>query len=215
MKRSKIILGILILSVMALVLSGCGEGNLVTLPPLEENDTYALGDIGPAGGYIFYDKGSSSDGWRYLEAAPVSTEWTGKQWGSTGGFLLNSSMIGGTGTGIGSGQNNTTIIVIWMNSHSKTGKAAQLCYALNYGGHSDWFLPSRDELNKMWVNLKSGIDENGAHYDPVGGFAGYYYWSSSEFTANYAWYQDFYYGYQSGTYYSKFNTFRVRAVRAF
>jgi hypothetical protein len=48
MKRSKIILGILILSVMALVLSGCGEGNLVTPPPLEENDTYALGDTGPA-----------------------------------------------------------------------------------------------------------------------------------------------------------------------
>ena len=75
MKRSKIILGILILSVMALVLSGCGEGNLVTLPPLEENGTYALRDIGPAGGYISYDKGSYSDGWRYLEAAPVSTEW--------------------------------------------------------------------------------------------------------------------------------------------
>lgn len=26
---------------------------------------------GPAGGYVFYDKGEYSDGWRYLEAAPV------------------------------------------------------------------------------------------------------------------------------------------------
>jgi len=207
MKRSKIILGILILSVMALVLSGCGEGNLVTLPPLEENDTYALGDIGPAGGYIFYDKGSSSDGWRYLEAAPVSTEWTGKQWGS------NWIWIGGTGTGIGTGQNNTTIIVNWLNSHSETGKAAQLCYALNYGGHSDWFLPSRDELNKMWVNLKSGIDENGAYYVPVGGFAAYSYWSSSELNAAIAWGQDFNSGYQDDDY--KYYTRRVRAVRAF
>jgi len=191
---------------MALVLSGCGEGNLVTLPPLEKI-TYALGDIGPAGGYIFYDKGSSSDGWRYLEVAPVSTEWTGKQWGSKG------TLIGGTGTGIGTGQNNTTIIVIWLNSHSETGKAAQLCYALNYGGHSDWFLPSRDELNKMWVNLKRGIDENGAHYDPVGGFAEHGYWSSSEGSASGAWGQNFGNGSQYGNY--EGSAYRVRAVRAF
>jgi hypothetical protein len=26
--------------------------------------------IGPAGGFVFYDKGRYSDGWRYLEAAP-------------------------------------------------------------------------------------------------------------------------------------------------
>ena len=215
MKRSKIILGILILSVMALVLSGCGEGNLVTLPPLEKI-TYALRDIGPAGGYIFYDKGSSPDGWRYLEAAPVSTEWTGKQWGSYW------TWIGGTGTGIGTGQSNTTIIVTWLNNNSadyfcdvtyRTDRAAYLCDAWIYGGYSDWFLPSRDELNKMWVNLKSGIDENGAHYDPVGGFADNYCWSSSEGNVGEAWSQDFKYGYQ-GRYYKGLTSW-VRAVRAF
>jgi len=31
---------------------------------------YSIGDRGPAGGWIFYDKGTTSDGWRYLEAAP-------------------------------------------------------------------------------------------------------------------------------------------------
>ena len=32
---------------------------------------YKIGDEGPAGGVIFYDKGEYSDGWRYLEAAPA------------------------------------------------------------------------------------------------------------------------------------------------
>jgi TolB-like protein len=31
---------------------------------------YKIGDTGPAGGLIFYDKGNNTGGWRYLEAAP-------------------------------------------------------------------------------------------------------------------------------------------------
>jgi hypothetical protein len=136
---------------------------------VEENGTYALRDIGPAGGYIFYDKGYYSSGWRYLEAAPVSTEWTDKQWGSYG------TSIGGTETGIGTGQSNTTIIVTWLNSHSETNRAAQLCDALVYGGYSDWFLPSKDELNLMYTNLKVyGVGGFYINYELIG------YYSSSE-----------------------------------
>ena len=35
---------------------------------------YNIGDTGPAGGIVFYDKGRVSDGWRYLEAARAGTE---------------------------------------------------------------------------------------------------------------------------------------------
>ena len=37
--------------------------------------TYRVGDTGPAGGIIFYDKGNNSGGWRYLEAAPYGAEF--------------------------------------------------------------------------------------------------------------------------------------------
>jgi len=164
---------------------------------IEEDDTYDLRDIGPAGGYIFYDKGSYSNGWRYLEAAPVSTEWNEKQWGSYG------TLIGGTGTGIGTGENNTSIIVSWLNSHGETDRAAQLCDALVYGGYSDWFLPSRHELNLMYENLK---------VYGVGGFT-LCYWSSSESLAYSALFQCFLHGY--AYYYCKDFSVQVRAVRAF
>jgi len=174
---------------------------------IKSTTSYALRDIGPAGGYIFYDKGSYSGGWQYLEAAPVSTEWTGKQWGSYG------TLIEGTEKGIGTGQSNTTIIVTWLNIHSETDCAAQLCDALGYGGYSDWFLPSKDELNLMYTNLK---------VYGVGGFVDTYYWnssesdcwSSSELNALCAWSQTFYNGHQPCNH-DKINANRVRAVRAF
>jgi len=28
--------------------------------------------VGPAGGFVFFDKGNYSDGWRYLECAPIN-----------------------------------------------------------------------------------------------------------------------------------------------
>jgi hypothetical protein len=172
--------------------------NIVVTESEESSGIYALRDIGPAGGWIFYDKGYYSNGWQYLEAAPASTEWPANLWSS------QEILIGGTGTGIGTGQSNTAIIVTWLNNHSETGKAAQLCDALVYGGYSDWFLPSKDELNLMYTNLKvygvSGFESDG-------------YWSSSEFYAYSAWNHHF--NVDSQYNYNKNLSRRVRAVRAF
>lgn len=157
---------------------------------------YALRDTGPAGGLIFYDKGSYSDGWRYLEAAP-NDQSTSQAWSN-----ITNVAVGGTYADIGTGQANTNAI-IGQSGHIES--AAQLCDDLTVGDYSDWFLPSRDELNLIYQNLKFAAG--------VGGFADDYYWSSSEFNAYSAWAQGFGDGVRGiGT---KNYGVRVRAVRAF
>ena len=162
---------------------------------------YVLRDIGPAGGYIFYDKGSyfgifGSPIWRYLEAAPSD------QSASTGWGCYGLSISGADGTAVGTGEQNT--IDIQAAGCATAGIAADICANLSLGGYSDWFLPSKDELNLMYTNLKVA---------GVGGFADLYYWSSSELAANYACFQIFYDGYQGNG--NKGDTVRVRAVRSF
>jgi len=177
---------------------------------------YVLGDIGPAGGYIFYDKGSyykadftivkaagngtvpitpTYSDWRYLEAAPYDQSAV-TEWGCYG-----YSISGADGTAVGTGEQNTIDI---EDECTTFVTAADVCAILSLGGYSDWFLPSKDELNLMYTNLE---------VFGVGGFADIYYWSSSEYNANYAWIQNFINGDQFN-YYKDF-TFWVRAVRAF
>ena len=80
--------------------------------------------------------------------------------------------------------------------------AKKACRELVNNGYSDWYLPTKDELNKLY-NAKSA----------VGGFSDYDYWSSTEYIANNAWNQNFNNGYQYFNY--KSDTLCVRAVRAF
>ena len=182
----KVILFLVPLLTLCVVLSLAG-----CTPPL----TYTVGDTGPAGGWIFYDKGISSDGWRYLEAAP-GDQGTGAPWGCYG-----VSISGADGTAVGTGEQNTIDIEAGCTT---PGTAADICANLSLGGYNDWFLPSLDELNLMYENLK---------LHGVGDFAGTNYWSSSEFDASHAWFQYFYDGNQQLNY--KINPLRVRAVRAF
>ena len=68
------------------------------------------------------------------------------------------------------------------------------------GTDRDWRLPTRSEL--------SFIHEN---KEEIGGFEASYYWSSTEYTSIYAWYQRFSDGYQNGN--SKYDAYAVRCVR--
>lgn len=160
--------------------------------------TIPLGSIGPAGGYVFYDKGKYSDGWRFLEAAPRDLNST-YMWGDNGSL--------GTSTGIGTGKKNTETIA--MKSTDRTNNAAKACLDYNVNGYDDWFLPSKDELNLMYMELqKKGLDS----------FAAAGYWSSSEGSYNViygAWRQAFTNGNQSSNGIPRYNDYRVRPVRAF
>jgi hypothetical protein len=153
---------------------------------------YAVGDPGPGGGIVFYDKGNSGGGWRYLEAAPASAEFKAE-------WDLYKTSVPGTNTGIGTGKRNTEIVA------GRGGAAAKRCAALTTGGYRDWFLPSKDELDLMYKNLKAR---------GLGGFSNSWYWSSSEYNSNVrAWCQNFSGGSQG--YGSKDSANSVRAVRAF
>ena len=164
--------------------------------PAESSRTYNVGDRGPAGGFIFYDRGFIADGWRYLEAAPA--DFTAP-WGA---YDRN---VAGTDTVIGSGKRNTQIIAEFLNRIGESNRAAQICAAMNVNGYTDWFLPSKEELALMYQNLKQRN---------LGGFTNDWYWSSSQYSNSDAWFQSFSDGKQLFFNYYYF-TFSVRAVRAF
>ena len=108
-----------------------------------------------------------------------------------------------TDTAIGAGSANTDTII--ADNGAGSAYAAGLARAYTSGGYSDWYLPSKDELGKLYLNRAA-----------IGGFASTGicdYWSSSEGEANWAWIQGFDNGDQIP--WNKSNTSRVRAIRAF
>ncbi|GHU37456.1 hypothetical protein FACS1894172_20880 [Spirochaetia bacterium] len=136
-------------------ISGDGSGTPAT-------GSYNVGGAGPAGGLVFYDKGDYRDGWRYLE---VATEDAGQAvWGA------NGHKLGGTSATVGTGKRNTEVIMYYLRNAGETG-AAQSAQLYTQGGYKDWFLPSKDELNLVYQNLRQKL---------LGNFSMGFYWSSSE-----------------------------------
>ena len=168
------------------------------------NATYKIGDKGPAGGIVFYDKGNNSDGWRYMEAAPVDSGFV--EWG------LNGKKIIETETEIGCGKRNTELIIAALIQAGEGGKAAQLCRDYTLNGYNDWFLPSKDELDLMCNNLKKKGLGDFRKEDKVK-FT-HEYWSSSGGSNGGAWYQNFGHEYYQNIH-SRNTKFSVRAVRTF
>ena len=158
--------------------------------------TLAIGDS-YQGGIVFYLNGTGGG----LIAAPTDQS-SSALWGCQG-----TSIAGADGIAIGTGAQNTIDIEAGC---ATAGTAADICANLVLSGYTDWFLPSKDELNLMYQNIGQG---NALGLGNVGGFANNSYWSSTEYNANNVWTQNFT---SSGpTVLLKSNPLYVRAVRAF
>jgi len=195
----------------------------------------AVGATGPGGGIIFYVNTAGfvcgptlAARCNYLEAAPTSgsSAWTDAPYAWSGN---TSASIGATaqGTAIGTGYANTLAIVGQTSGGNTASKAGTIARAYSGpNGLSDWYLPSKDELNQMckWANAVAWTSDatrctNGTLNAGTGyglnaaGFSNTFYWSSSEADASNASLQDFYAGVQIN--YGKGTTNYPRPVRAF
>ncbi len=121
---------------------------------------------------------------------------------------------GATSTAIGTGLANTNAIIDNQGEIATT-YAAGLAKAYTGGGYTDWFLPSKNELNLMYTNIGQGNSLNVAPLPNtnIGNFSSGNYWSSSEYDVVNAWLRNFGTGAQINA--TKYHQLYVRAVRAF
>jgi hypothetical protein len=158
--------------------------------------THAIGDS-YGGGIVFF----VYDGGQHGLIAATVDQSAGIRW--YGGSITNTRA---RADGIGAGLKNTAIIIANQGPVDGNAFAATVCneYSVTVGGvtYGDWYLPSKYELNLLYIERAR-----------VGNFSTSYYWSSTE-TDNYrAWFQIFSSGNQTN--YLKYNTYYVRAIRAF
>ena len=159
---------------------------------------YNVGEIGPAGGRVFYSKIDTIGGWNFLEAAPqdfnVPLKWSPSE------MIVNNTL-----TEIGKGDYNSILII---NNFGSGSYAAYSSSVFDVNGYNDWYLPSRDELIKIHQNLylngTGGLVVNGQ------------YWSSSEddFFAQNAWSVKMSANGEVNTF-PKTNVFKSRFIRKF
>jgi hypothetical protein len=188
--------------------------------------TYALGDIGPGGGLVFLISGGKT-----YEMAPKT--WSGTSNDDTPRLTwcsdTSSDITGAVGTAVGTGSSNTTAMLA-LPCTSGAGVSAR---AYRGGGYTDWFLPSKDELNAMCNYSRNptspaaqdvscfvtapGTAQNAAFASSDFGFSNDVlfgiYWSSSQHTPTHTWLLAMESGASGDD--AKFNAWRVRPIRAF
>ena len=158
------------------------------------NITAEIGDI-MEGGYLFYIDETGQHG---LVAAMEDLEGT-YEWG-----CYETALSGADGQSIGTGLQNTLDIVAGC---SETPIAASEALTYVSEGYSDWYLPSRDELLEVYNTIGDGASQGN-----LVAFISGHYWSSSEYSNNWAW--DVNFG-DGGPNSNKNNPQNVRVIRSF
>ena len=182
---------------------GSNVSNSVLRGPQEVGDFYG-------GGVIFYQFVAGDAGYVAGQShgliAAIVDQSSGIRWNNG-----SNVTTGATGTAEGTGGTNTGAIIAAQGA-TETSYAAGLARAYTGGGYTDWFLPSINELNKMYEN-RSTINTT-ASANSGSNFTTNYYWSSTEKDTNNVWLRNFSNGVLFNI--SKDDTRpNVRAVRAF
>jgi hypothetical protein len=150
-------------------------------PPVQVGSFYQ-------GGVVFYVDGNG-----HGLIAATNDQSIGALWGCEGTSMTTLNIVG---TGL---VNTETIYVSCPDANI----AARICYDVDINGYTDWYLPSKDELDLIYQNQAA-----------IGGFNNGLYWSSSQATPTTAHYKNF----SNGTSSSNFKEgyfYRVRAIRSF
>ncbi len=134
------------------------------------------GYLGGSGSFVFFDKGETTNGWRYLEVSPNEVANNNVIWGCTG-------FINGLSNDLGAGMNNTSLIT---SACSASNGAAKLCENAVINNQGDWFLPSKDEIDYLYDLKVAGIFTISSTL-----------WTSSQFSTTEA----FSLGFSNGSYY--------------
>lgn len=163
---------------------GVNESSAFDCLYIEKN----IGDRHEGGILAYCDK----DGKNGL-VVPPSDQATSIAWGCNGTYINNIFKEYGYGKG------NTENII---RDCSDRPTAASICYNLTIDRYNDWFLPSQDELNHLYINRNK-----------IGEFNNAYYWSSTETNFISAIRQSFNLGVQNSS--GKSGTYRVRCARYF
>ena len=191
MKRIYFIPALLVLSAL-IVFTGCKKKDTT-----DAGSAFTIGQS-YQGGVVAYVLKSGDPGYDQSVAhgliAATNDVGTSTQW-YNGNYVATS-----TSTALGTGNANTNAIV---STQAAGNYAAKICADYSINGYSDWYLPSKDELLKLYLNRVA-----------IGGFSSVQYWSSTQSDGRYAIEVDFSSGTNTGN--SKDgNSYKSRAIRSF